>query len=169
MAVRFSLWSLRGRKALVHDGRRLLLTGSAPDAIRRVRLDRELAHGMRYGYLVPSGWKGSQYQAALAEAIALGADRPSVGQWLKRPGRNALFAMHALQALDGDAAGASQRAIATALFGTGATQARWTPDGELRAQVRYLLKRARALRDGAYRALLRADPSTRPDPVDAGS
>lgn len=75
---------------------------------------------------------------------------------MQRPSRDAVFAMHALQALDGAAARASQRAIACALFGSGATQKGWTPDGELRAKVRYLLKRARALRDGGYRALLQS-------------
>lgn len=156
VALRFSLWSFAGRKALVHDGRRLLLTGSARSAIRQVRIDNELSHGMRYGYLVPSGRKGSQYQAALADAIALGSGHGGEAHWMQRPSRDAVFAMHALQALDGAAARASQRAIACALFGSGATQKGWTPDGELRAKVRYLLKRARALRDGGYRALLQS-------------
>ena len=160
VALRFSLWSFRGRKALVHDGRRLLLTGSARSAIRRVHIDNELSHGMRFGYLVPSGRKGSQYQAALADAIALGSDRSREAHWMERPSRDAVFAMHALQALDGAAARASQRAIAAALFGSGATQKGWTPDGDLRAKVRYLLKRARALRDGGYRALLQTSANT---------
>jgi hypothetical protein len=88
---------------------------------------------------------------------------------MERPSRDALFAMHALQALDGAAARASQRAIASALFGSGATQKGWTPDGELRAKVRYLLKRGRALRDGGYRALLQSSATTGPGRADTSS
>src|SRR3546814_7271716 len=62
--------------------------------------------------------------------------------------------MRALQALDGALAGASQRRIATVLFGEEDVAARWSPDGELRAQVRYLIQRGRAMMEGEYRSLL---------------
>lgn len=155
IATRFSLWAIHGRKAIVHDGCRLLLTDSALEAIRRVGIDAELEHGMRYGYLVPSGRRVSQYEAALRDAVALVSEAAASGHWLERPSREALVAMFTLQALDGAAAGASQRVIAAALFGDAVTDQRWTPDGELRAQVRHLLKRGRELRDGGYRRLLR--------------
>ena len=64
-----------------------------------------------------------------------------------------------LQALDGARVGASQRDIASAIFGAGAVNASWTPDSELRAQTRYLLKRGEALARGGYRTLLNADTS----------
>jgi hypothetical protein len=61
--------------------------------------------------------------------------------------------LHALQALDASQAGARHRDIAGALFGVDAVRTRWTPDGELRAQVRHLLRRAEGLMRGGYLAL----------------
>jgi hypothetical protein len=59
-----------------------------------------------------------------------------------------------LQALDGVSAGASQRDIAAAIFGDHRVQSHWTSDGELRAQVRYLLRRGKDWINGGYRSLL---------------
>jgi hypothetical protein len=42
------------------------------------------------------------------------------------------------------------------VFGTVAVEREWSPDGELRAQVRYYLRRGRALSNGGYRALLQS-------------
>ena len=58
-----------------------------------------------------------------------------------------LFHVRALQLLDNLANEASQRDLAVALFGRAAV-AGWQPDGALRAQVRYLIRRARALMVG---------------------
>ena len=44
--------------------------------------------------------------------------------------------------------------IAAALFGEAAVGARWSHDGDLRAQVRHLIRRGRKLVDGGYRTLL---------------
>jgi hypothetical protein len=62
--------------------------------------------------------------------------------------------MRALQALDGVLAGASQREIAVVLFGSEVVTEKWHSDGELRARVRYLIRRASALMNGGYRRLL---------------
>jgi hypothetical protein len=59
-----------------------------------------------------------------------------------------------LQAIDGAAAGASQREIAAALYGGRRVEEHWAPDGDLRARVRYCLRRGRALVDGGYRKLV---------------
>jgi len=64
--------------------------------------------------------------------------------------------MRALQALDGAQAGASQREIASVLFGEEVVAARWGTDSELRAQVRHLIRRARAYMRGDYRRLVTA-------------
>lgn len=58
-----------------------------------------------------------------------------------------------LQALDGAAAGASQRDIAIAIWGKRAVLERWSSDGELRARVRYFMRRGHALVQGGYRKL----------------
>ena len=58
-----------------------------------------------------------------------------------------------LQALDAAAQGASQREIAIALWGKRQVLEGWSSDGELRARLRYLLRRGRALVQGEYRTL----------------
>jgi hypothetical protein len=65
--------------------------------------------------------------------------------------------MHALQALDGVRAGATQREIAEALFGVAEVESRWSADGELRAYVRHLIRRGRTYSNGGYRKLLGSD------------
>ena len=159
VATRFSLWSIAGRKTLVHDGRRLLLTDSDLETVRRVGVDAALTHGMRYGYLLPSGHRLTQYQGALSEAVALVTHSAVAGRWIQRPPRDALVTMRTLQALDGAYAGASHRAIASVIFGESLTVRDWTPDGDLRAQLRHLLRRGRELRDGGYRRLLKGTAS----------
>ena len=78
------------------------------------------------------------------------------------PDQTDLFHARSLQVLDGLAAGASQRELAAAIFGHAAVARGWQPDDALRAQVRYLIHRARALMAGEYPTLI--DPD-RPDPV----
>ena len=143
----------------MHDGRRLVLTDSDLETVRRVGVDAELTHGMRYGYLLPSGHRMTQYQAALREAVALVTHPAAAGRWIQRPPRDALVTMRTLQALDGAHAGASQRAIASVIFGDSLVARGWAPDGDLRAQLRHLLRRGRELRDGGYRRLLKGTAS----------
>ncbi|MBN9478576.1 MAG: hypothetical protein ABS43_31555 [Bordetella sp. SCN 67-23] len=70
-----------------------------------------------------------------------------------------LHHLHALQALDGAQAGASQRHIAEALYGTERVQAQWHADSALRAQVRHSLARGYALMRGGYRQLAGLPPA----------
>jgi hypothetical protein len=67
--------------------------------------------------------------------------------------RSALLHLRALQAPDAAQAGASHRQIAQTLFGLEVVMLRWHEDGELRAQIRHLLRRARAYMGGGYLAL----------------
>jgi hypothetical protein len=62
--------------------------------------------------------------------------------------------MRSLQAVDGIAAGASQRAIAIVLYGAARVFHDWHADSELRAQVRHLIRRGSELVHGGYRRLL---------------
>jgi hypothetical protein len=64
------------------------------------------------------------------------------------------FHCSVLQAIDGAAAGATHRQIAVAIYGQRRVSASWTPDGDLRARIRYFLKRGGALVNGGYRALI---------------
>jgi hypothetical protein len=59
-----------------------------------------------------------------------------------------------LQAIDGQSMGASQREIASAIYGAKRVAAAWTPDSELRARIRYFLRRGRLLVNGGYRRLV---------------
>ena len=72
--------------------------------------------------------------------------------------------MRTLQALDGALLGASHRAIAAALFGYKEGVLRWHADGDVRARVRHLVRRGRALMDGGYRALLTSSSAGKGDP-----
>ncbi len=62
--------------------------------------------------------------------------------------------MRTLQALDGTLAGASQRGVAEVLFGIAVVTEHWYDDGDLRAQVRRLIRRGQTLMDGGYHRLL---------------
>jgi hypothetical protein len=66
--------------------------------------------------------------------------------------------MRTLQALDAVLAGASQREIAVALFGSASVALRWSADGELRAQVRRLIRRGEELAANGYRRLAGIEP-----------
>ncbi len=68
--------------------------------------------------------------------------------------------LHALQALDGVRAGASQRAIAQVLYGRDRVRAQWNADSALRAQLRHSLARGLALVRGGYLGLAGLRPAT---------
>lgn len=70
-----------------------------------------------------------------------------------------LHHLHALQALDGAQAGASQRRIAEALYGAERVREQWHADSALRAQVRHSLARGYALMRGGYRQLAGLAPT----------
>ena len=67
--------------------------------------------------------------------------------------RTSMVHMRALQALDAADAGASERDLARLMFGSAESGATWNASA-MRANVRYLLRHGRAMRDGGYRALL---------------
>lgn len=73
---------------------------------------------------------------------------------VSRPIRAQVVHQATLQALDGQNAGASQREIASAIFGAKLVAKDWTPDSELRARIRYFLRRGRSLVNGGYRRLV---------------
>lgn len=156
----FSIWHLAGRKSLLGDGADLqLMIRSSPQTAQLHIADR-LCAGDRFAYQIPAG---AAQGAALRTVAAFHALHgvPSAGRQraAHRPGRTDLFHARALQVLDGLAAGASQRELATAIFGNATVARNWRPDGALRAQVRYLIRRARAMMAGEYRSLIVTDRS----------
>lgn len=138
-----------------HDGACLWLYGMVGRELVTLTLSADVADGAPFAYAMPAGVAADRYRFTLESALTL-LQRSDVATptALTRPPRAALTHMRALQALDGIAVGASHREIAAVLFGEQETAARWSPDGELRAQVRYLIQRGHALVEGHYRSLL---------------
>jgi hypothetical protein len=150
---RFDLWRIPGRKRLAFDGPDLALTADLSALRMRLSLSGALVEGASYTSAVPLT---SQLRGDLAafntQAQALEGHVPQVDS--ARPvARAALLHLRALQALDAAQAGASHRDIAQALFGLEAVVLRWHEDGELRARVRHLLRRAKAYMTGGYLVL----------------
>lgn len=168
-AAVFALWRVPGRKQLAHDGQRLLLTAYRPEGTLRAAVSPTLEHGMAYAHGLASGTRlRERWRAAAATMERLDAfysrDAARPGSHVHahahahgRPDRIALLHMRSLQTLDGLAGGATQREIAQAMFGAAVVAERWHDLGELRAQVRRLARRGRALVDGGYRRLLQIE------------
>jgi len=155
-AAPFSFWALPGRKSLVHDGRRLLMRSTIGRRVLRVAVSLALGDGMPFAYAVPAGERG---QRGLKAAAALDAMLAGAGPKPRRPAltRSDIVHMRALQALDAEVDGASERAIAELVFGPFDEPESWN-DSAVRANVRYLLDHGRGLRDGGYRDLLHPKP-----------
>ncbi|MGA7538118.1 MAG: DUF2285 domain-containing protein [Steroidobacteraceae bacterium] len=157
---RFSLWKLAGRKRLVEEGggTRLVLNSSVRAV--QVRLGGHLGDGDRFAYQIPAAADERATWTALTGFRALmpvsgggSASSPA------RPSRSDLFHVRALQVLDGLAAGGTHRELAVALFGVRPVARDWQPDSALRAQLRYLIRRARALMARDYRSLIATAPA----------
>jgi hypothetical protein len=165
-APRFDLWRIPGRKRLALDGPDLSLTVDLSAQRMCLSLSGALADGAAYASAVPlTQHLRGELAAFNAQAQALEGHAPQVDP--ARPvTRAALLHLRALQALDASQAGASHRDIAQALFGLEAVVRRWHEDGELRAQVRHLLRRATAYMTGGYLALAGAPQTAAKHPGD---
>jgi hypothetical protein len=155
--LRFSLWRIPGRKTLVHDGRQLQLTCEVGLSRLRLLLGTSLSDGGSFAFVVPSGADARSVWAASARVRVLFSGRPTQHSRVGgrcRPTKLGLLHMRALQALDGALTGASQREIAVALFGAEVVSQKWHADGEFRARIRYLIRRASALMNGDYCSLV---------------
>ena len=155
-ALPFRFWSIPGRKSLVHDGKRLILTSQQAGRTLRMNLAPDLEDGQPHAYAVRAGNDLKTAQRVTEAWLALGS-APLTAVTSGRPDRIAVMHMRIMQALDGAAAGASQRDIANAIFGVDQMSDRWHADDALRAQVRHLLRRGKALMQGGYRDLLGND------------
>ncbi len=151
----FCLWHIPGYKALTDDGQQLRLTSSVGCRTARLTLARGLEDGMPYAYAVRAGQQAFARWHAIELQLAALNTAPEASH--PRPSRTALAHMHALQALDGVLAGASQREVAAAVFGRQAVAERWYADGDLRAHVRRTIRAGKALMRGGYRRLLQLD------------
>jgi hypothetical protein len=122
----------------------------------RLLLSAGLCDGGSFAFVVPAGSDVRSAWAASARVRAMMSSRrpPRARRDARGPNSMGLLHMRALQALDGVLSGASQREIAIVLFGRDVVAQKWHADGELRARVRYLIRRAGVLTNGGYRGLL---------------
>jgi len=156
VAEPFSLWSLPGRKSLVHDGRRLLMRSMLGRRTVRAAISLSLSDGMPFAYAAPSGFRGRRTLQAAAELDAALAGTPPATR--KPPvTRSDMVHMRALQALDVERDGGSEHDIAELVFGPFGEPESWN-DSTIRASVRYLLDHGHRFRDGGYRDLLYPKP-----------
>ena len=141
----FDLWRLPGRKAVLHAGSDLIVSAGSKHHLR-VSLSPALTDGGSYRLSLPMG--GDAATASILLKTLQGKDSSlPVAQHVSRLDP---LHMRRLQALDASQAGCSQRRVAEALFGADAVDGHWHADSHLRAQVRHILSRAKALMDGGY-------------------
>jgi hypothetical protein len=158
----FSLWHIAERKSLQHDGCRLVLSTVMPLGILQISIAGDLGEGDGYAYLVRPGALAQQQWRDITHCDALLQGRaPDFTVAAVSANRVAIAHMRSLQALDGLLAGASHREIAGALFGVLRVKKDWHADGELRAQVRHLIRRGEALMQAGYVDLLMNHPRKR--------
>lgn len=154
-AAAFSLWRIAGQKTLFHDGAGLHLTNQLNHQTMRLSLSPTIRDGSAVAFILPVSYVRQSWLAiSHVSAILTPHRRPPKHATTPRPSRQAIVHMRSLQALDGEAAGASHRDIAGAIFGQTDVWQRWAANSELRAQIRYLLRRGNSLVDGGYFGLL---------------
>ena len=156
----FSVWAMPGPRSLWRDATRLTLTVVTFSLPLRIGMPADLSDGDAYGYVIAPGPCAQKHWRHIQACDArLRSGRQQLQVRAQPVDRRLLVHMRSLQALDGFLAGASHREIACALFGVSRVTNDWQPDGDLRAQVRFLIRRGRALMRGGYLALLGGDPS----------
>lgn len=149
----FSLWKIPGRKSLFHNRCDLHLSAQVSHETVRVLIPQMVCDGGTFAFRLPASSDLHAAWAAASRAFSVLTARYHPAR-SSRPNRQVLSHARSLQALDGEAGGASQREIAEVLFGEREVWERWGTNSELRAQLRYLLRRGHQLVDGGYRRLL---------------
>lgn len=153
---RFSIWAIRGKQRLSLSDRHWSCFTSQFSHSVQFRLDHRVEEGRPYAYVIRADHQIHERLKTLSQLIErfkhIGAAKrtsPSTSF-----SRRAQIHARTLQAIDGVRSGASHRNIAAAIYGVAEIAKRWSPDGELRAQVRYLIRRGMKLINGDYRSLL---------------
>jgi hypothetical protein len=150
----FNFWAIPGRKTLQLASDGITVVARSGPRASRIRLTGDLTDGDPFSISIEAG-RGVGARARAAREFLLGPvnSGPSVDN--HHPAlRSAVLHMQRLQALDGEAAGASHRQIAEAVFGH-ITNKEWINSAS-RARVRYLLKSAHAHCEYGYRNMLGA-------------
>jgi len=154
VSVTFSLWRVPGRKTLLHDGSGMVLTARINGDTLRLTLDAGVEDDRPFAFLLSARADMRASWRTVSALIALfNSTQASRAGAKQRPNRQLMLHMRALQALDGEAAGASHREIAEVIFGAQDVFERWATNSELRAQIRYLLRRGHHMVSSGYRQL----------------
>jgi hypothetical protein len=145
-----------GHRVVWHDGAGLSITAEINQQIVRITLGAGVRDGQSFAFHVPARADAQTAWPLLSNILQLlhTTSRPTLSTVRQRPNRSSMIHLRALQALDGVAAGATHREIAEVIFGSRDAFERWNTDSELRAQLRYLLRRGQGLANGGYRQLL---------------
>lgn len=156
----FDPWAMPGRKALGHDGSRLALKLCGRGRSWHLHIAGALDAGMPFTFVIAPDDRAAARLREAHEMLAVIAGQRTdlAGQ---RSATEAIITMQSLQALDGHLAGASERDIAIVIFGARIVMEKWHGDSELRARVRYLIRRGRKLMGGGYRVLLWGEAARR--------
>jgi hypothetical protein len=153
--IPFDIWKIPGRKTLWHCGDHLRLTSrGGNEVLHRVRWAKDLSQGDPCRVSVASG-PGFTVRARVAQGLLRSLERDvqkTCPDRNERPTLRALTHMQIFQALDGEAAGASQREIALRLFAL-SRDFNWDADSRWRTRIRYLLKCGRARSARGYRTM----------------
>lgn len=162
-AAHFNLWKFPGSKTLAHDGSCLSIILEIKQQTVQLTLGADVYADRTFAFQVPARVDACGAWPLQSDILTLlqGVERDVAACAQCRPNRSALLHMRSLQALDGAACGASHREIAEVIFGSRDAFERWDTDSELRAQLRYLLRRGQKLVRGGYRQLLSSHPSAR--------
>lgn len=141
----FSLWSIRGRKRLLHAGTDLILSVQNEPHGLHACISPALADGAACRVSIPLDGKPAACRTQMR--LLLGElPRPC----FRHVSRTAVLHMRGLQALDALRGDCGQRGVAEALFGADTVAERWHADSDLRAQVRHILARAQSWVAGGY-------------------
>lgn len=153
-APRFDLWRFAGPKSFFAEDETMVGVIDAADAsgVRFRLVPTALEHG--FAFSIPSGpGLADRLRAAHRFHLRANGATPKPAQ----PKKSAFDHMHRLMALDGQSLGLGRREVAGLIFGQKAVRD-WADDPRHRSNMRYLLQRAEALRDGGYRLLAGLPP-----------
>jgi hypothetical protein len=155
--VGFKLYDLQIERQpyMVRDDQGTYVTALMKSNSWRVHVADGLAEEDRIAIAIPVDEFARRRVAAVDRFIVdLKAKSVEARNRLSASNRAYQFHCSVLQAIDGAAADATHRQIAVAIYGQRRVSASWTPDGDLRARIRYFLKRGATLVNGGYRTLI---------------
>jgi hypothetical protein len=140
---------------MVRDDQGTYVTASMKSNSWRVHVADGLAEDDRIAIAIPVD-EFARQRVAAADRFIVDLKAKSAETWKRLAVSNRADRFHCsvLQAIDGAAAGATHRQIAVAIYGQRRVSASWTPDGDLRARIRYFLKRGTTVVNGGYRTLI---------------